>query len=69
MSTDGTAGRTPAAQRRTAGRVAASALLPPLGVYLDRGPQRDFWLATGLTVLGFLPGAGYALYSLLVRDT
>lgn len=55
-------------RRRTAGRVAASALLPPLGVYLDRGPRGDFWLATGLTVLGFLPGAAYALYSLLLRD-
>ena len=61
-----TAGAPPA--RRTAGRVAAAALLPPLGVYLDRGPARDFWLATGLTVLGFLPGMAYALHSLLIRD-
>lgn len=54
--------------RRTPGRVAAAALLPPLGVYLDRGPRRDFWLATGLTLVGFLPGAAFALYTLLIRD-
>ena len=59
---------TPVAKRRTPGRVAASALLPPLGVYLDRGPRRDFWVATGLTALGFLPGAAFALHSLLIRD-
>ena len=56
------------AGRRAPGRVAASALLPPLGVHLDGRRRRDFWLATGLTALGFLPGAVFALYSLLIRD-
>ena len=58
----------PVPARRSPGRVAAAALLPPLGVYLDRGPRGDFWLATGLTVLGFLPGAAYALYTVLIRE-
>ncbi|MEP9359206.1 YqaE/Pmp3 family membrane protein [Sphingomonas sp. KR3-1] len=50
------------------GPVIAAVLLPPLGVYLARGPGRDFWIACGLTVLGFLPGAAFALWSVL-RDS
>jgi uncharacterized membrane protein YqaE (UPF0057 family) len=47
------------------GRIAAAALLPPLGVYWARGPGRDFLIACGLTVLGFLPGMGFALWTVL----
>jgi uncharacterized membrane protein YqaE (UPF0057 family) len=50
-----------------AGRIAAAVLLPPLGVYLARGPGRDFLIACGLTVLGFLPGVAFALWT-VVRD-
>jgi len=46
------------------GRVVAAALLPPLGVYLEEGANRPFQIACGLTMLGFLPGAGYALWRL-----
>ncbi|WP_254772281.1 YqaE/Pmp3 family membrane protein [Sphingomonas sp. NFR04] len=42
-------------------------MLPPLGVYLEEGAGRPFQLACGLTVLGFLPGAGYALWRLFRR--
>lgn len=49
----------------TAGQVAAAALLPPLGVYLARGSGQDFAIACGLTLLGFLPGAAYALWVVL----
>lgn len=45
--------------------VAAAALLPPLGVYLVRGPRRDFAVACGLTLLGFVPGAAFALWTVL----
>ncbi len=48
-----------------AGRIAAAVLLPPLGVYLARGPGRDFLIACGLTVLGFLPGMAFALWTVL----
>jgi uncharacterized membrane protein YqaE (UPF0057 family) len=54
--------------RARPGQVAAGALLPPLGVYLGRGPGRDFWIASGLTLLGFVPGAAFALYTLLLRE-
>lgn len=54
--------------RASPGRIAAAALLPPLGVYLHRGPGRDFLITCGLTVLGFLPGAAFALWTVLRGD-
>jgi uncharacterized membrane protein YqaE (UPF0057 family) len=50
-----------------AGRIVAAVLLPPLGTYLARGPGREFLIACGLTVLGFLPGVAYALW-IVLRD-
>jgi uncharacterized membrane protein YqaE (UPF0057 family) len=47
------------------GPIVAAVLLPPLGTYLAKGPGRDFWITCGLTVLGFLPGAGFALWCVL----
>ncbi len=52
----------------TAPQVAAAALLPPFGVYLKRGGERDFWIACGLTMLGFVPGVAFALWSVLRSD-
>lgn len=54
--------------RPGAGRVAAAALLPPFGVFREEGAGRSFQIACGLTVLGFLPGAGYALWRLFRRS-
>lgn len=51
--------------RGSPGQIVAAILLPPLGVYLARGGSRDFAIACGLTVLGFLPGVGYALWTVL----
>ena len=45
----------------------AAVLLPPLGVFMDRGIGRAFWIAVVLTLIGWLPGALYALYILLAR--
>ena len=50
------------------GTIVAAILLPPLGVYLARGPGRDFAIACGLTVLGFLPGVAFALWTVLRDD-
>ena len=47
-----------------AGRIAAAVLLPPLGVYLHAG-RSGFPGSRGLTVLGFLPGVAFALWSVL----
>lgn len=51
----------------TPGRIAAAALLPPLGVYLARGARQEFLVVCGLTLLGFLPGLAYALW-IVLRD-
>lgn len=49
----------------TPGRIVAALLLPPLGVYLTRGAGRDFAIACGLTVLGYIPGMAFALWTVL----
>lgn len=49
-------------------QVAAAVLLPPFGVYLRHGADRDFWIACGLTMLGFLPGVAFALWSVVRSD-
>ena len=46
---------------RSVGAIVAAALLPPLGVHLAGRGARDFWWATGLTALGFMPGAAFAM--------
>jgi uncharacterized membrane protein YqaE (UPF0057 family) len=51
--------------RASPGRIAAAALLPPLGVYLARGGDSRFLIACGLTALGFVPGMVYALWTVL----
>lgn len=42
--------------------VVAAILLPPLGVFLDRGIGAQFWLACLLTITAFVPGMVYALF-------
>jgi uncharacterized membrane protein YqaE (UPF0057 family) len=51
------------------GQIAAAILLPPLGVYLARGAQRDFLIACGLTVVGWVPGVAFALWTVLQGDS
>ncbi|WP_375381947.1 YqaE/Pmp3 family membrane protein [uncultured Sphingomonas sp.] len=53
---------------RRPGHLAAAALVPPLGLHLAAVRPREFWIGTGLTVLGFVPGAVFALYLLLRRS-
>ena len=48
-----------------AGTIVAALLLPPLGIFLDRGVSRDFWIAFGLTCLGYLPGVAFTFFTLL----
>lgn len=44
--------------------VALAVLLPPLAMGLAGGGSRRVWIALGLTLLGWLPGAAYALHVL-----
>ncbi|KAF9227523.1 UPF0057-domain-containing protein [Gyrodon lividus] len=40
-------------------------ILPPLGVFLERGCSVDVLINIGLTILGWLPGVIHALYIIL----
>lgn len=53
----------------SAAHVAAAILLPPLALFLVGGVSRDFWIAVGLTCLGYLPGVAFALFALLKRQS
>jgi uncharacterized membrane protein YqaE (UPF0057 family) len=46
--------------------VIAAIFLPPLGVFLDRGIGKSFWLTCLLTLIAFVPGMVFALYLTLV---
>ena len=37
-------------------------LLPPLGVFLEVGLTKHFWINIILTLLGFFPGIIHAVY-------
>jgi len=43
-------------------RVACSILLPPLGVFLEVGVGKKFWLNIILTLLGYIPGMIHAIW-------
>lgn len=45
--------------------ILAAILLPPLGLFLDRGITPAFWIAVALTCLGFVPGVIFALAMIL----
>ena len=40
-------------------------LLPPLGVFMERGVGREFWISLVLTLFFFVPGLLYSLYVVL----
>lgn len=43
-------------------RILVAILLPPLGVFLQVGVGKHFWLNILLTLLGYLPGIIHAVY-------
>ena len=45
--------------------IIAAVFLPPLGVFLVRGLSGAFWLTVVLTLVGFIPGLAFALYTVL----
>ncbi|KAJ7151769.1 plasma membrane proteolipid 3 [Mycena crocata] len=46
-------------------KIIAAIILPPLGVFLERGCGTDLLINILLTVLGFIPGIIHALYIIL----
>ena len=43
-------------------RIILSVILPPLGVFLQVGLGKHFWLNILLTLLGYIPGIVHALW-------
>lgn len=43
-------------------RILLSILLPPLGVLLEVGLTKHFWINLVLTLLGYIPGLVHAIY-------
>ena len=42
-------------------RIVAAILLPPLGVFLQVGIGKHFWINIILTILGYIPGIIHAI--------
>lgn len=43
-------------------KIIFAVLLPPVGVFLEVGFTKHFWISIVLTLLGFLPGIIHAVY-------
>jgi uncharacterized membrane protein YqaE (UPF0057 family) len=43
-------------------KIIFAVLLPPLGVALEVGLTKQFWINVLLTLLGFIPGVVHAVY-------
>ena len=48
-------------------RIIFSAIIPPLGVFLQVGLGGQFWLNILLTLLGYIPGLIHAIYIIASR--
>lgn len=45
-------------------KIFSSIFIPPVGVYLETGISRSFWLNIPLTLLGIIPGIIHAVWCL-----
>ncbi|ANT61305.1 MULTISPECIES: YqaE/Pmp3 family membrane protein [Roseobacteraceae] len=43
-------------------RIILSIILPPLGVFLQVGLGKHFWINILLTILGYIPGIVHAIW-------
>lgn len=48
-------------------RVIFSVIIPPLGVFLQEGLGKHFWINVLLTLLGYIPGLVHAVWILARR--
>ena len=48
-------------------RIICAIILPPLGIFLQVGLSRQFWLNVLLTILGYIPGIVHAVYVIARR--
>lgn len=49
-------------------RIIVAVILPPLGVLLEVGLGKHFWLNILLTLLGYIPGIVHAVYIIARRQ-
>lgn len=49
-------------------RVVLAVILPPLGVFLQEGLGKHFWINILLTLLGYIPGIVHAVYIIARRE-
>ncbi|NEZ04710.1 YqaE/Pmp3 family membrane protein [Wenzhouxiangella sp. XN201] len=48
-------------------KIVLAVILPPLGVFLEVGLGKHFWINIILTLLGFIPGIIHAVYIIASR--
>ncbi len=48
-------------------RILIAIILPPLGVFLQEGLGKHFWINLLLTLLGYFPGIIHAVYIIASR--
>ena len=48
-------------------KIILAIFLPPLGVFLEVGIGKHFWINIILTLLGFIPGMIHAVYIIATR--
>lgn len=48
-------------------KILFAVILPPLGVFLEVGIGKHFWINILLTLLGFIPGIIHAVYIIARR--
>lgn len=48
-------------------RIIVAVILPPLGVFLEVGIGKHFWINILLTLLGYIPGIVHAVYIIARR--
>lgn len=48
-------------------KILLAVILPPLGVFVEVGLTKHFWLNILLTILGFIPGIIHAVYIIASR--
>ena len=48
-------------------RILIAILLPPLGVFLQVGIGKHFWINIILTLLGYIPGIVHAVWVIVKR--
>lgn len=49
-------------------RIIVAVILPPLGVFLEVGLGKHFWINVLLTILGYIPGIVHAIYIIARRQ-